>query len=76
MNEMEKFIASINVYDYEKFRDRVIKECIVTRSTWSNWRSGKPMEAKYKPIVDKIAIEMFGRPVFGTETQDQEGGQQ
>ena len=62
---MEQFIASINIYDYERFRARVIEACQVTRSTWSNWRNGGPIEAKYKPIIDQVAREMFGRTVFG-----------
>lgn len=62
---MEQFIASINIYDYERFRARVIEACQVTRSTWSNWRNGGPIETKYKPIIDHVATEMFGRPVFG-----------
>ena len=38
---METFIASINIYDYERFRDRVMKECNISRATWSNWINGK-----------------------------------
>ena len=62
---MEQFIASINSYDYERFRARAIEACQVTRSTWSNWRNGGPIEAKYKPIIDQVAREMFGRTIFG-----------
>lgn len=62
---MKTFIASINIYDYERFRDRVVKDCKVSRSTWSNWRNGGPIEAKYKPIIDQVAREMFGRTIFG-----------
>ena len=65
---MENFIASINIYDYEHFRDRVMKECNISRTTWSNWTNGKGIESKYKPIIDRVATEMFGRAVF------QEGG--
>ena len=62
---MEQFIASINIYDYERFRDRVVKECNISRATWSNWINGKGIERKYKPIIDRVATEMFGSPVFG-----------
>lgn len=62
---MEQFIASINIYDYERFRDRVVKECNISRSTWSNWINGKGIETKYKPIIDQVAREMFGRTIFG-----------
>lgn len=68
---METFIASINIYDYERFRNRCIAECNVSSATWSNWRNGKGIEKKYKPIIDLVATEMFGRTVFGKE-----GGQQ
>lgn len=69
-SNMETFIASINVYDYEHFRDKVMKECKISRATWSNWINGKGIESKYKPVIDNVAREMFGRTVFG------EGGDQ
>ena len=64
---MNTFIASINIYDYERFRDQVMKECNISRATWSNWRNGGSIEKKYKPIIDRVATEMFGHPVFGPE---------
>ena len=62
---MKTFIASINIYDYERFRDRVTKECNISRATWSNWINGKGIETKYKPVIDRVATEMFGRTIFG-----------
>lgn len=64
---METFIKQINVYDYEKFRDRCIAECNISRTTWSNWRNGAAISEKYKPIIDLVAMAMFRRTVFGTE---------
>lgn len=64
---METFIASINIYDYERFRESVMRECNISRSTWSNWINGKGVESKYKPIIDRVASDMFGRLVFGKE---------
>lgn len=64
---METFIASINIYDYERFRESVMRECNISRSTWSNWINGKGVESKYKPIIDRVARDMFGRLVFGKE---------
>ena len=61
---MNTFIASINVYDYERFRDRIMRECNISRSTWSNWRNGAVPEKKYRQIINQVAAEMFGRPVF------------
>lgn len=67
---MNTFIESINIYDYERFRDRCVAECNISRAAWSNWRNGAPISAKYKPIIDRVAQEMFGRCVFG-EGDDQ-----
>lgn len=65
LNQMEDFIKTINVYDYERFRDEVIRRCNVTRSCWSNWRNGKIIpDAKYQPIIDEVATEMFKRTIF------------
>lgn len=64
---MNTFIAQINIYDYEKFRDRCIAECNISRTTWSNWRNGGAITEKYKPIIDSVAMAMFGRTVFGME---------
>lgn len=62
---MEDFIKTINIYDYERFRARVIQECNVSTATWSNWRNSKnEPETKYKEIIDKIAAEMFGVTVY------------
>ena len=68
---MNNFIAQINIYDYERFRDRCVAECNISRTTWSNWRNGAAITEKYKPIIDRVAAEMFGRTVFAKE-----GGQQ
>lgn len=62
---MEKFLYSINVYDYERFRDRVVEKCNVSRSAWSNWRNGGNVDRKFHSIIDEIATDMFGRAVFG-----------
>lgn len=74
---MEDFIKTINIYDYERFRARVIQECNVSTATWSNWRNGKnEPEAKYKAIIDKIATEMFGAQIYAsTSSATEEGGQ-
>jgi len=61
---MEDFIKTINVYDYEHFRDKIMKECNISRSTWSAWRNGGSISKKYKSIIDRIAVDMFGRTVF------------
>ena len=71
MPTMNNFIAQINIYDYERFRDRCVAECNISRTTWSNWRNGAAITEKYKPIIDRVAAEMFGRTVFGKD-----GGQQ
>lgn len=74
---MEDFIKTINIYDYERFRARVIQECNVSTATWSNWRNGKnEPEAKYKTIIDKIATEMFGAPIYAsTSSATKKGGE-
>lgn len=66
---MEEFIKLIkpDTAPFDRFRERVMQECNVSRQTWYNWAGGKPIEAKYKPIIDRIALEMFGTSVFATE---------
>ena len=73
---MEDFIKTINIYDYERFRARVIQECNVSTATWSNWRNSKnEPEAKYKEIIDRIATEMFGAPIYAsTRSATEKGG--
>ena len=67
---MNEFIKTINVWEYEKFRDRIKKECNISGMAWSRWRNGEKITEKYKPIINRIAMEMFGRSVF--EERDQE----
>ena len=62
---MEKFIRSLNIYDYAAFRDECTRECRVTLQAWSTWRRGKvSVPAKYHETINKVAEEMFGRKVF------------
>lgn len=67
---MEEFIKKIKepVSRYELFRERVVAECNVSRQTFFNWADGKGIEEKYKPIIDRIAIELYGSPVFVEES--------
>ena len=67
---MEKFIKSIkpDTTPFDTFRDRVIKECNVSRQTWYNWSKGLPVEATYKSIINRIALDMFGKAVFNEES--------
>ena len=64
---MEEFIKTINVFDYKRFRDRVVKECNISRTSWSRWCAGAVITEKYKPIIDKIALELFGCSIFEKE---------
>ena len=70
---MNQFINTINRHDYERFRNRVMHDCNISRATWSNWSAGKykPLPV-YRPIIDRIAIEMFGREVFGSIQSDRD----
>lgn len=63
---MEDFIKTVkpDTTPFDTFRKRVIKECNVSRQTWYNWSKGLPVEAKYKPIINDIATELFGKAVF------------
>lgn len=49
MPRMEQFIASINIYDYERFRDTIKTRCNISRTTWSNWRNGGSIEKSTNP---------------------------
>lgn len=48
----------------DRFRERVMAECNVSRQTYYNWTTGKSIEAKYKPIINRIAMEIYGCEVF------------
>ena len=63
---MEEFIRSIkpDTTPFDTFRERVIKECNVSRQTFYNWSKGLAVEAKYKPIINAISTEMFGKKIF------------
>lgn len=61
---MEEFVKTINHFEYNDFRDRIVKECNVSTAAWRLWVTGGGVSAKYKPIINKVAMEMFGRPVF------------
>ena len=71
---MENFIKSIkpDTTPYDTFRDRVMRDCLVSRQTFYNWEHGQSIEPKYKPIINRIATEMFGKPVF-TDEEKQSG---
>lgn len=66
---MEEFIKSIkpDTTPFDRFRDRIIEECHVSRQTFYNWSIGKPMEKKFKPIINKISQEIYGKSVFQPE---------
>lgn len=66
---MKNFIQTINVFQYTEFRDRVVEACNVSQATWSNWKNGGAVSLKYQSIIDGIAKEMFGRAVFGKESE-------
>ena len=69
-NEMEEFIKTIkpdSPSPYDTFKQRVMAECNVSRQSFNNWENGKAIQEKFKPIIDRIALEMFGRAVFGEE---------
>lgn len=63
---MENFIKSIkpDTTPYDTFRDRVMRDCLVSRQTFYNWEHGQTVDPKYKPVINRIATEMFGKPVF------------
>ena len=64
---MEEFVKSIRPDNspYDIFRERVMKECNVQRQTFYHWEKGRIVQRKFRPIINKIALEMFGRAVFG-----------
>lgn len=64
---MNEFIQTINHFEFIEFRNRCVDECRISRTTWSKWINGGKLTKKNKEDVDRIAVEMFGRPVFGQE---------
>lgn len=66
---MEEFVKQIKqeTMKYNTFREHVIKECIITRQTFYTWEHGYPITPKYKPIINRIAEEVYGRKVFDEE---------
>ena len=69
---MEEFVKSIkpDATPYDTFRERVMKECNVQRQTFYHWENGRNVQRKFKPIINRIALELFGRAVF------EEGGEE
>ena len=67
---MEDFLKTINIFQYELFREHVVKACNISMASWSYWRNGGTVSRKYKPIINIVAVDMFGRKVF-TEGGDQ-----
>lgn len=67
---MEDFIKNIkpDTSLFDRFRERVMDECNVSRQTWYNWAGGRTIEAKYKPIINRIAQELYGKAVFSEES--------
>ena len=63
---MEEFIKEINPQPspYDQFRNRVISECNVTPQAFYGWCRGETVSAKYRPIINRIALEIYGREVF------------
>jgi len=63
---MEEFVKKIrpDTTQFDTFKERVIRECNVSRQAWFNWAKGMPMLDKYKPIIDRIAMEVYGKKVF------------
>ncbi len=70
---MEEFIKPIleQFEQFKQFKERVITECNVSDVTFRNWSNGGGMEKKYKPIINRIAEEMYGKKVF----EEEEGNQ-
>ena len=62
---MRDFIKTLNIFDYATFRNTCIKECNVTRGTWSLWIRGiVKVPEKYHDIINKVAVDLFGQTVF------------
>ena len=69
---MKEFISKVkpDTTDYDTFRERVIKECNISRVTYYKWENGSTVSEKYKPIINQIAEEIYGKPAF-----EEEGGE-
>lgn len=61
---MKEFLMAINHFEFIAFRARCLNECRITRTTWSKWINGGKLTKKNKEDVNRIAMEMFGRPVW------------
>lgn len=62
---MQEFIKKLNIFDYATFRNTCMKECNVTRATWSLWiRDRVDVPAKYHEIINKVAFDLFDCTVF------------
>ena len=64
---MEEFVKTINHFEYCRFRDLCVERCNITTVAWNYWVKGGGVSAKYKPIINKAAMELFGKPVFNQE---------
>ena len=62
---MRDFIKTLNIFDYAIFRNTCMKECNVTRATWSLWiRNLVEVPAKYHDTINNVSESLFGRTVF------------
>lgn len=65
---MQEFIKTLNIFDYATFRNTCMKECNVTRATWSLWTRGVvDVPAKYHTIINNVSESLFGSKVFEEE---------
>ena len=65
---MKEFIKTLNIFDYATFRNACIKDCNVTRATWSLWiRDIVEVPAKYHTIINNVSEELFKTKVFEEE---------
>lgn len=65
---MREFIKTLNIFDYATFRNTCMKECNVTRATWSLWtRDIVNVPVKYHTIINNVSESLFGIKVFEEE---------
>lgn len=61
---MKEFINDLTLREYEIFRKKVIDRCCITRTTFSNWKSGLPVANRFHSKLNEIAQEVKGVEIY------------
>lgn len=62
---LRRWLGKISLCEYNNVIDKMVRSCLVPRSTFRNWRYGAcriPMAAKRD--INKVTLEITGEEIF------------